>query len=380
MPVRPAPLAGVLTFLVAAGVAAQRPPVDFEALPYAPRTAICYRASAPLTIDGRLDEPAWQATAWSAPFVDIDGIRPVRHATRVKLLWDAQALYIAAQLDEPDLWATITQRDAVIFQDHDFEVFLDPGGDTHGYYELEVNALGTAWDLFLVQPYRDGGPALHAWDIAGLRVGVDVRGTLNRPGDRDEGWTVELALPWSTLREAAPGGRVPRSGDQWRLNLSRVEWTMDVVDGTYRKRTDSATGKPLPEDNWVWSPQGAIDMHMPERWGILQFSDVVAGAASVPFVEDRNDRVKWALRRLYYRQRTHRATHGRYATDLADLRASDIRVEGLDFRPVLHGTPSLYELMAPGFDDTSVHLTQDGRVWVRREPRDTQRKTRPMPK
>ena len=123
---------------------------------------------------------------------------------------------------------------------------------------------------------------------------------------------------------------------------------MDVVDGTYRKRVDPATGKPLPEDNWVWSPQGAIDMHMPERWGILQFSDVVAGTRAVPFVEDRNDRVKWALRRLYYRQRVHRATHGRYATDLADLQPGDISVDGLDFTPMLHGTPSTYELVAPG--------------------------------
>ncbi len=360
-------LACLLALLVPTNAAAQRPQVDFEALPYAPRTAVAYRSASPLTIDGRLDEPGWQATAWSAPFVDIDGVRPVRHATRVKLLWDDQALYIAAQLDEPDVWATITQRDAVIFQDDDFEVFLDPGGDTHQYYELEVNALGTAWDLFLVKPYRDGGPALHAWDIAGLRVGVDVRGTMNRHGDRDEGWTVELALPWETLREAAPGRRAPRDGEQWRLNFSRVEWTMDVVDGTNRKRVDPATGKPLPEDNWVWSPQGAIDMHMPERWGILQFSDVVAGTRTVPFVEDRNDRVKWALRRLYYRQRIHRATHGRYATDIADLRPGDVTVEGLAFTPTLHATPSMYELIAPGFDGASAHLTQDGRVWVTRD-------------
>jgi len=361
---RPAGVACLLVLFAPAGVVAQRPQVDLEALPYAPRTALCYRTVSPLAIDGQLDEPAWQATAWSAPFVDIDGVRPVRHATRVKLLWDDQALYIAAQLDEPDLWATITQRDAVIFQDHDFEVFLDPGGDTHDYYELEVNALGTVWDLFLGRPYRDGGPPLHAWDIAGLRVGVDIRGTLNRPGDRDEGWTVELALPWAILREAAPTRRAPSDGEHWRLNFSRVQWTMDVVQGTYRKRLDTATGKPLPEDNWVWSPQGAIDMHMPERWGILQFSDVVAGTRAVPFVEDRNDRVKWALRRLYYRQRAHRATHGRYASDLADLRPDDIRVDGLEFRPTLHGTPSLYEIVAPGFDDAFVHLTQDGRVWV----------------
>ena len=360
---------------VAGDVAAQRPAVDFEALPYAPRTAVCYRASAPLTIDGKLDEPSWQATAWSAPFVDIDGVRPVRYATRVKLLWDDEALYIAAQLDEPDLWATITTRDAVIFQDNDFEVFLDPGGDTHEYYELEVNALGTAWDLFLVQPYRDGGPPLHAWDIAGLRVGVDIRGTLNRPGDRDDGWTLELALPWAILREASPSRRMPGDGEQWRLNFSRVQWTLDIVDGAYRKRLDAATGKSLPEDNWVWSPQGAIDMHMPERWGFLQFSTVVAGAATVPFMEDGNDRVKWALRRLYYRQRAYRSAHGRYASSLDDLRAGDIRVDGLDFAPVLQATPSQYELIAPGFEGATVHLTQDGRVRVRR----SQAPTRPRP-
>ena len=25
------------------------------------------------------------------------------------------------------------------------------------------------------------------------------------------------------------------------------------------------------EDNWVWSPQGLVDMHVPERWGVVQF-------------------------------------------------------------------------------------------------------------
>lgn len=359
-----ATLACLLALIVPASALAQRPRVALEALPYAPRQAVCLRTATPLVIDGRLDEAAWQATPWSEPFVDIDGVRPVRHATRVKMLWDDTALYIAAQLEEPDLWATITQRDAVIFQDHDFEVFLDPGGDTHAYYELEVNALGTPWDLLLVRPYRDGGPAIHGWDIAGLGIGVDVRGTLNRPGDRDEGWTVELALPWTILKEAAPGHRAPRDGEQWRINFSRVQWTMDVVDGQYRKRIAPATGKPLPEDNWVWSPQGAIDMHMPERWGTLQFSDAVAGSRAVPFVEDRNDRVKWALRRLYYRQRAYRAEHRRYATDLAALRASDIKVDGLRFTPTLEATASRYELTAPGFDEATVHLTEDGRVWV----------------
>jgi hypothetical protein len=136
------------------------------------------------------------------------------------------------------------------------------------------------------------------------------------------------------------------------------------------KRVDTKTGKPLPEDNWVWSPQGAINMHMPERWGFVQFSDAPAGAdanggASSSFVEDPNERVKWALRRLYYRQRRFRAANGgKYASDLGALDAGTIQVEGLAFRPILQITSSLYEITAPGFDGMVVHVRQDGKVWL----------------
>ena len=85
-------------------------------------------------------------------FVDIEGdARPrPRFATRMKMLWDDEFFYIAADMQEPDIWGTLTTRDSVIFQDNDFEVFIDPDGDTHEYYELEINALKTAWDLLLV--------------------------------------------------------------------------------------------------------------------------------------------------------------------------------------------------------------------------------------
>jgi Carbohydrate family 9 binding domain-like len=342
---------------------------DFERLPFAPRRAICYRTSTPLQIDGRLTERVWTAAPWSDPFVDIEGTRRPPLATRVKMLWDDEFLYFGADLAEPHLRATLTARDAVIFQDNDFEVFIDPDGDTHHYFEIEINALNTVWDLLLVQPYRDGGPAIHGWDIAGLGTAVNLRGTLNRPDDVDDGWSIEMAIPWKMLVEAAPRRTPPRAGDQWRVNFSRVEWQHDVRDGRYAKRPDPKTGKPLPEDNWVWSPQGAINMHMPERWGLVQFSDVPAGDATTPFVEDRNERVKWALRRLYYRQRDYRSAHGRFADDLSQLNVRDIHVDGIDFTPSLQVTDSLYELRAPGFDEAVVHLRQDGRVWVTRVPR-----------
>jgi len=345
---------------------AQRPTVDLEAMPFAPRRYVAYRATAGLRIDGRLDEPSWASTAWTDQFVDIEGDRQPapRFRTRAKMLWDDDNFYVAAELEEPDVWATLTERDSVIFHDNDFEVFIDPDGDTHAYYELEVNALGTVWDLLLIKPYRDGGPAIHGWDIAGLQAAVDVRGTPNRAGDRDEGWSVEIAMPWKILREAAANRRPPQPGDRWRVNFSRVQWQVDAAEGRYVKRRKPGSADPLPEDNWVWSPQGAINMHLPERWGYVQFSHLTAGSASEAFVEDRNERVKWALRILYYRQRSFRATSARYAATLDELAPSTIRVEGIDFHPVMHGTQSLYEITAKGFDGHVVHINQDGRVWV----------------
>lgn len=356
----------------ALGQTKPRPEPDFEKFPFAPKHTIVYRTPSRLTVDGKLDEPAWRAAEWSDAFADIEGDghpRP-RFATRMKMLWDDEFLYIAADMLEPDVWGTLTTRDAVIFQDNDFEVFIDPDGDTHDYFELEVNALKTAWDLLLPQPYRDGGSAIDGWDIAGLEVGVDIRGTLNKPGDKDDGWSVELALPWKILEETSAHKRAPRDGEQWRINFSRVEWHTDIVDGHYVKRTNAETKKPLPEDNWVWSPQGAVNMHMPERWGVMQFSNLAAGTGTARFVEDQNDRVKWALRRLYYRQRKYRAEHKRYASDLAALGAGDIRVEGLTFAPRLQVTDSLYEITANGFNGVVLHLRQDGKVWMTNENRD----------
>ncbi len=216
----------------------------------------CVHAGTPIRIDGKLDDPAWQKAQWTSDFVDIEGAaKPMpRFRTRVKMLWDDRYLYIAAELEEPDVKATLTQRDSVIFHDNDFEVFIKPLPETLSYYEFEMNALNTGWDLFLPKPYKLDGKPDNSWDIAGLKTAVAVRGTLNHSQDKDKGWTLEIAYP---LRAFEPRQHVPypMSGTEWRINFSRVEWKA----GQTR------------EDNWVWSPQGLIDMHVPEHWGYLRF-------------------------------------------------------------------------------------------------------------
>ena len=232
-----------------------------------PKHYTCYRAASPIQIDGRLNDSAWRNAPWTDAFIDIQGAahpRP-RFRTRAKMLWDDQYFYVAAELQEPHVWATLTEHDSVIFRDNDFEVFLNPSGDGRNYFEFEINALNTGWDLFLPKPYREGGKADNSWEIPGLRTAVSVQGTLNQSRDRDRGWSVEIAFPWTAFGARAPVAR-PAEGSEWRVNFSRVEWQTRVEAGRYVKLPDRK------EDNWVWSPQGLINMHVPDRWGYVRFS------------------------------------------------------------------------------------------------------------
>jgi hypothetical protein len=336
---------------------------------FAPFEYVCRRAAGPIRLDGRLDEPSWTDADWTEVFGDIEGpSKPApRFRTRAQMLWDDEFLYIGAYLEEPHVWATLTERDSIIFQDNDFEVFIDPDGDTHNYYELEMNALNAVWDLLLVKPYRDGGPAVHSWDIRGLKTAVHVMGTLNDPSDRDKAWTLEVALPFGVLRECIPGKpERPAPGDQWRVNFSRVEYHVDVEGGKYVKAKDAGSGRPLPEDNWTWAPQGVINIHYPEMWGHVQFSSKLPGKGKERFVRRPEERVKWALRRIYYSQWGHRGRNGKFGPDLAaiGLKSEDVlRIKGWSYPPAIKTTDSLFEASYVSRSGESWRIRQDGLLW-----------------
>lgn len=195
----------------------RKPQIDWN-----PKIYICYRTDETIIVDGSLKENSWHNAVWTDYFVDIEGnIKPKPFLkSRVKMLWDSEYFYIAAELEEPHIWATLRNRDDIIFYDNDFEVFIDPDGDTHRYIELEINAFNTVWDLFLIKPYRDTEKAaLHGYDIKGLKSGVKVYGTTNTPDDIDSCWTVEIAFPWEAFKEVTTANVPPEEGDQWRVNF-----------------------------------------------------------------------------------------------------------------------------------------------------------------
>jgi hypothetical protein len=326
---------------------------------YAPKHYICRRAPGPLVLDGHVDKSFWAEAEWTEDFVDIEGDlrpRPAKQ-TRVKMLWDDDYFYFAAELMEDQIWATLTERDSVIFYDNDFEIFIDPDGDSHQYYEFEINALNTVWDLLLVKPYRDGGPPVNAWDINGLQTAVHIDGELNRPNAANRQWSVEVAMPWTSLRECASKGRRPVKGEFWRVNFSRVEWRAEVKDDKYCKTLNPDTGKPYPEDNWVWSPMGIINMHYPELWGYVMFTD----EDGPPSFELSPDEVmKWELRKLYYREHNFFAEHGEFTTDVKVLMGS----EQWSMTPTIETTSKWFQISTPSSDGSAtLYIREDGKVW-----------------
>jgi len=332
------------------------PQIDFE-----PEKYICHYIETPLIIDGKINEPDWDLALWTDPFVDIEGkiIPTPNYLTRVKMLWDDNYFYVAADLEEPHIWGTLTTRDAVIFQDNDFEVFIDPDGDSHEYFELEINALGTVWDLFLIKPYRDKQQvALDAWDIKGLNSAVDQNGTINDPSDYDKSWTVEIAFPWKILKQGANKQVPPLEGDYWRINFSRVQWHHKIVENRYLKIRK-------PEENWVWSPQGLINMHYPEMWGFVIFSTDPPGYEDVNFEIPLEEKGKWYLRQLYYAEKRHFEKYNKYTDKIETFDLSDPNEGVFVWPPEIKQTYSFWEAILNIRDSNKkIHIREDGKVWV----------------
>jgi hypothetical protein len=249
------------------------------------------RATAPIVLDGRLDEMDWIAAEKSPRFTDLGRGERTIHDTRAAVLWDDLNLYVGYWAEEPFVEGTFTERDSLIYKNNDVELFI-AGQDA--YYEFEINSLGTIYEVFFiweeayeragyarlpefdrtkegVRPFRGVGFKNHPrgprigywnWDLPGLQTAVHVDGTVNDNKDRDRGWTVELVVPWTGLTQLArPDGRAlpPKDGDVWRMDFSRFN--------QYKEAPPSQD-----PGGWAWSPHGAWDSHIPEVFPHVRFS------------------------------------------------------------------------------------------------------------
>lgn len=213
----------------------------------------CSKTSHKIDIDGNLLEKDWLRVPWMNKLLPMTVDKKDREAydTVVKTLWDENYFYVAAKLNDLHILATLQQRDTQLYKDDVFEIFIDPDGDGNDYYEIEINALATVWDLKLSKSPIVGGKANSKWNIKGLRKAVSVEGDVKKSNQEDASWTIELAIPWAAFKE-----RRPKHMEEWRMNFTRIDWD--------KRREVPAL--------WTWSPLGKPhNFHQPQKWGYVQF-------------------------------------------------------------------------------------------------------------
>ncbi len=220
------------------------------------KTYTCRRPASPISIDGRLDELAWTVCARADDFHGYGG--PLHFRTQAMALWDARHLYIGMVGVDDSVWATET-RDVPLWHEEVMEVFIDPGGLGRPYAELQINPQNAVCDVLVENISLPRGQwdwdTWGRWQLRGLEHAVHV--IRDEDLDRDLGWSVELAIPWEGLRDAAGGAPLPpRPGDRWRVNFYRY---------------DRPEGR--PEELSAWCDTESDTFHVPEKFGVLHFVD-----------------------------------------------------------------------------------------------------------
>ena len=337
---------------------------DLKSLLAEPKHYVCYYTDEQIFIDGNLDKKVWQQAEWTDLFVDIEGDKkpfPSQN-TKVKMLWDSTYLYVAAQLDEEHIWAYLENHDDIVYHDNDFEIFIDPDNDAKNYFEFEINAKKTVFDLFLPFPYRHSSFALHNWDFKGIKYAVQIDGTLNNGSDKDKKWTVEVAIPFTDLSFGLDNGK-PDPDKLWRINFSRVQWDTKWENGKYVKLTDK-NGKTLAEHNWVWSPVGVISMHMPERYGYLKFSTNKTGTVKEEFKLPETEKLKRILWAVFYREEVYFEKNKKYTSDIKELGNDLLSLfNSKEYKLSIITAETLFEGKLESLDGkTKMYITNEGTI------------------
>jgi hypothetical protein len=202
-----------------------------------------------IKVDGKLDEPAWEA-AQELRFVDVTSglpnkTLPVNGSAR--LLWNAQNLYVGFTVQDKDIVGGFPKgaKDPHLWTKDTVEIMVDPDGDgdNENYYEIQVGpqnlVFDSQFDKYNEPKKEPDGPFGHEEWSSALKSAVVVDGTLDKSDDEDKGYVVEIMIPWKSFDKAKQVP--PASGDVWRMNFygmqnnSGVAWSPILGQGNFHK-------------------------------------------------------------------------------------------------------------------------------------------------
>jgi cellulose/xylan binding protein with CBM9 domain len=185
------------------------------------RAAVCKWAAKAPVLDGKLDDRCWQRAAVIDRFGSFwtDPKKP-RPGTFAYLVWDDDALYYAASMTDTELRSFGTKRNDHLWNGDVFELFLKPSEERPEYYEFQANPRGVVFEAPFPKRGHDFGGFSSA-PVLGSKAVVVLKGTLDQPGDRDDGWSVEGRIPWTAF---APSGGKPKPGAEWLFAICRYDY------------------------------------------------------------------------------------------------------------------------------------------------------------
>lgn len=221
-------------------------------------SATIHRAEGPITVDGKLDEAAWQK-AEVLEFKDTMGRDvPTRYPTKLRLLYDDQNLYVGFEATDQDITERYKERDDPIYEHETVELFVMPNVVAPGlgpYVELQASPTGVIFDASFDGPRQGMNKAYGA----GQTVATTRDGTLD-DDQADRGWISEWVVPFNKIRGVQAA---PKAGDEWRMNAFRIE--------KYKQ------GGQFAGEYTAWSPPRVGDFHAVTRFGRMKF-----GGAETP--------------------------------------------------------------------------------------------------
>ena len=210
------------------------------------------KTNEPLQIDGNLNEDCYQKAPryYLKNSLTKESIEDPVYETFTQVVYDDTHLYIAFSCNDLDIHSSFTKRDERLWEEEAVEVFIDVGGDPNHYVELEVSPNNVLYDSYIVDPVKIDVDETLKYDLKAIKTAVKVTGTTDNRKDKDQKWTVEMAIPLAELVENFQPGQLAEAS--WKINF-------------YRINRDAS-----PLKFMAWSPtQGSF--HQPVKFGTIIF-------------------------------------------------------------------------------------------------------------
>lgn len=302
-------------------------------------------------IDGKLTDSVWSKALPVTDFIinSPDFGKPSQLKTKVWVLYDDAAIYIAAKLyDNPKLVRKqLTARDGEQRQDIDFfSVFLDTYNDDQNGFQFVVTSRNVQSDARLTPAMvnRYGPPSDYSWDaVWESNVQFD-----------EEGWTVEMRIPYISLRFA----NTPRQ--LWGINFQRFSRRLN--ESSYWNSIDPNLAGFV---NQFGDLRGIEGVEPPTRLSFLPY--LTAGHRNTPsskgkvneFLRNGGMDLKWGVNESFTLDATLVPDFGQVISDNVILNLSPFEVRFQENRPFFTEGTELFN-KAGLFYSRRIGLTPSG--------------------